>query len=213
MASFSDIMKGVIYAKGRGNFITPDDFGGRVSSASLRTELVNFNNSRLLIHVARGLYFFPHIGKDGKQIRPTLFDILKYAEEASKGKVYPSKDAALYLIGATDEVVNPMVFYTTGSTKTINLNSGPEMSFKKLPKTLKLPTFTSMKIRSLYMVYAMTQEAKITKKLIVAMNKFCAQMLPDEFEQDIEFLPQWMKDNLVFPKKELVIKTEENQDE
>lgn len=213
MASFSDIMKGVIYAKGRGNFITPDDFGGKVSSASLRTELVNFNNSRFLIHVARGLYFFPHIGKDGKQVRPTLFDILRYAEEATKGRVYPTKEAALYLIGATEEVVNPLVFYNSGQTKTINLNSGPEMTFKKLPKSMNLPSFASMKIRTLYMVYTMTQESRITKKLTAAMNKFCAQMLPEEFEQDIEFLPLWMKDNLVFPQKEQVVKTDEDQDE
>lgn len=200
MASFSEIMKGVIYAKGRGNFITPEDFGGKVSSASLRTELVNFNNSRLLIHVARGLYFFPHIGKDGKQIRPTLFDIVNYAEESTKGTVYPTKEAALYLIGAIDELQNPLVFYTTGLTKTINLISGPELSFKKLPKSHKMPMFSSFKIRTLYTLYAMTEEAKITKKLTTAMNKLCSQLEPDEYEHDMEFLPQWMKDNLVFPK-------------
>ena len=200
MASFSEIMKGVIYAKGRGNFITPEDFGGKVSSASLRTELVNFNNSRLLIHVARGLYFFPHIGKDGKQIRPTLFDIVNYAEESTKGTVYPTKEAALYLIGAIDELQNPLVFYTTGLTKTINLTFGPELSFRKQPKSYKMPMFSSLKIRTLYTLYAMTEEAKITKKLTTAMNKFCSQLEPDDYEQDMEILPQWMKDNLVFPK-------------
>lgn len=210
MVSFSDLMKSIIYSKGRGKFITPEDFTGKVSSASMRTELVNFNNSRLLIHVARGLYFFPHIGKDGKQIRPTLFDIINFAEESTKGTVYPTKEAAQYLIGATEVPTSPILFYTTGQTKTINLNSGPELSFKKMPKSFQAPSFSSIEMRALYMAYAEIDESKITKKLKAAMNKFCAQLEPEKFEKDIEFLPLWMKENLVFPSKKTKIESEED---
>lgn len=202
MVSFSDLMKSIIYSKGRGNFITPEDFNGKVSPASMRTELVNFNNTRLLIHVARGLYFFPHIGKDGKQIRPTLLDIIKFTENSTKGIVYPTKEAALYLIGATEVAINPVLFYTTGQAKTINLNSGPELSFKKMPKSFKVPAFSTIEMRALYMAYSEIDESKITKKLKIAMNKFCSQLEPDIFEDDIEFLPLWMKENLNFPQKQ-----------
>ena len=199
MASFSDIMKGVIYSKGRGCFITPDDFGAKVSSASLRTELVNFNNSRLLIHVARGLYFFPHIGKDGKQVRPTLYDIMKHIEVATKGMVFPSEETAYHLLGLTEERPTPMLFYTTGTPKTLNLNSGPELVFKKASKRNRIPQFQSIKVRTLFMVYSAMEESRITKKMIAAMNRYCSEFTEEDFADDYESLPLWMKENLKFP--------------
>lgn len=200
MVSFSEIMKGIIFQKGRGNFITPEDFGNQVSSASLRTELVNFNNSHFLIHVARGLYFFPHIGKDRKPIKPTIIDIIRYVEESTKSTIYPSIESACKIVGLDDSYLSTMEFYTNGSTKKINLTVGPELIFKKQKKSDKLPNYESLKVRILVMAYASIANKRITKEQKEIMNTFCSSMNYDEVAQDITNLPEWMIDNLSFPK-------------
>lgn len=146
MTSFSDIMKATIFKKGRGNFITPEDFGTTVTSASLRTELVNFASRRVLIHVARGLYYFPKLDSNGKQIKPTLYDIKHWYEAENSVKAFPSVEVARYILGLEKKHPNPAVFYSTGKLKKMTLEIGPEVIFQPMPKQFQQTIFKSEKI-------------------------------------------------------------------
>lgn len=200
MISFREIMKGIIIQKGRGNFITPEDFGNKISSASLRTELVNFNNSHYLIHVARGLYFFPHIGSDRKVIKPTIYDVVRYVEDSTRSTIHPTIESACKLVGLNSTNLSTMEFYTTGSPKKINLSFGPELLFKTIKKTDKFTTFKSLKIRILVTAYMSIDNKQITQDQKDIMNKFCSSMDYDDIALDLQNLPEWLKDNMSFPK-------------
>lgn len=50
------------------------------------------------------------------------------------------------------------------------------------------------------MAYASIANKRITKEQKEIMNTFCSSMNYDEVAQDITNLPEWMIDNLSFPK-------------
>lgn len=194
MDSFNSIIRAICIKKGRGNFFTLDDFKKYVSYVSLRTELVNLVDKHFLIHIAHGIYFFPHLKEGRTPIQPTFFEFVDWFAQTEKIVCYPSADTAMYLVGLSLKKPEVLLFYTNGEKRNLTLKQGKFVCVMKA--TIKIASFLSSMVASLVVAMESLGENNISSEQIAIVRNFVQTIPSENIVNDLGLIPDWIRKKL-----------------
>lgn len=126
-----------IFAKskkcGRGSVFFIGDFVQYGSRNAVNKALERLTRKGLMLRVARGIYCYPKIEKiyGLGVVPPSLEDIAKAIAKRDGARIVPTGLYAQYQLGLTQQVPMNVVYLTDGVSRTIKLEDGRDIKFKR----------------------------------------------------------------------------------
>lgn len=118
---------------GRGSVFFVGDSVSYGNRNAVNKALERLTEKGLMLRVARGIYCYPKIEKvyGLGVVSPSLEDIAKAMAKRDGAKIVPTGLFAQYQLGLTQQVPMNVVYLTDGASRTINLDEGRNIKFKR----------------------------------------------------------------------------------
>ena len=125
-----------IQKKGKGNLIFISDFLSEYNYEVTRKALQRLVNNKILIRLAKGIYFYPKQNNLLGIVYPSTEYIAHSIAKRDKARIIPTGSYALYKLGLSTQIPMNIVYLTDGSTRNINIGNQTIIFKKTSPKNL-----------------------------------------------------------------------------
>jgi len=133
MQSVANKMLMRIRVRGRGWAFTKVDFVGQFSEASIHRALSTLSESGAIRRVSHGVYDYPLVSKKlGRQLGPDIDQVACALARKFGWRIQASGDAALNLLGLSNQVPGRWVYLTDGPSRDYDV-LGTVLSFRRTP--------------------------------------------------------------------------------
>jgi hypothetical protein len=183
-------VKNKIISQGRGWCFTPKHFLGIGSYASVRKALSELQKEKMIRRITQGLYDYPREHKTLGTIPPNIEAVARAIAEKNGAKIQPSGAYAANLIGISEQVPGRVIFLTDGPPKKLKIGK-LEIIFKQA--TVKNMFAAGSKESLLVQALKFIGKDHIDQNTIQTVKKFLHGTNRREFEKNLQFAPQWIR--------------------
>ena len=194
-------VKNKILGHGRGWCFTVKHFLGIGSNISIRKALSDLQHVKLIRRISQGLYDYPRVHKTLGIIPPNIEAVAKAVAEKNGAKIQPAGAYAANLIGISEQVPGKVVFLTDGPPKKLRIGN-LEIIFKQA--TVKSMFASGSKEALVVQALKFIGKNNIDQSAIQAAKKFLHGSNRKEFERNLQFAPQWVRQILFETMKEIL---------
>ena len=153
-------------------------------------------NSRLLVRLANGIYWYPKLEKELHGVKisgmPTLDEIAKAIAKRDKARIVPTGNHALNLLNLSTQVPANVVYLTDGATRRVSIGKGKGIFFKHTSEVRRL-AYKSEFLMLLVSALREIGESNITNSQKEIIKFHFAQITNQEFETDLALIPVWIR--------------------
>ena len=176
-----------------GKIYFPADFAAYGESKSILKALERLTNSKKLIRLSRGIYYYPKIDKDlGLGILYPSSETIAYGiAKRDKARIVPTGLYALNRLGLSTQVPMNIIYLTDGSPRKINLKDGKSILFKHTaPKNLAFQSELIMLI--VFALKELTKE-RITQEHLDKIKSLLQNEPKERVMADVDLMPSWIR--------------------
>jgi len=192
MQSIDDKIVNSLIKCGRGVAFSSTRFAHYGSADAVRKAIGRLCNNKVVIRLARGIYYYPKIDKKLGLgiIYPTFDEVVGAIANRDRVQIAPAGAYAVNKLGLSTQIPMNAVFLTTGESRKIKIENGRSIVFKHVsPKNFAFEnSFSQLVCVALKEIGNdnLTREQKDSLKKII-----CAQ--PRISEMDLKLMPDWIK--------------------
>ncbi len=180
----------------RGKIFFINDFAPLGSPDAVKKALQRLTNSRLLVRLANGIYWYPKLEKELHGVKisgmPTLDEIAKAIAKRDKARIVPTGNHALNLLNLSTQVPANVVYLTDGATRRVSIGKGKGIFFKHTSEVRRL-AYKSEFLMLLVSALREIGESNITNSQKEIIKFHFAQITNQEFETDLALIPVWIR--------------------
>lgn len=189
-----DAIKSRIFAHGRGWCFTPKHFLDLGSDTAVRKVLSLLHMQNVIRRLAQGVYDYPREHQTLGQVSPNIDAVAKAIAEKNGAKIQPAGAYAANLIGLSEQVPGRVIFLTDGPPKKLKLGK-LEIIFKQA--TVKNMFAAGSREALVIQAFKYMGKDHIDKAMLETTKRFLGQSKRSEFEKNIKFAPQWIRNMLL----------------
>jgi len=160
--------------------------------AVLRVILSRLVKEGLITRLGPGLYLYPRYSPVlGTYATPSLYDIAKAIVANDRANIAYSGVHAMNKLGLSTQVPTNAVFLTDGSSRTIKLEDGRTLVFKRV--AAKNFAYTSAIMQMI--VFALREIGKedLSEEMISRIQRILLTVPADDFHIDVRLAPEWVQ--------------------
>lgn len=192
----SEILKRLA-KKGRGRIFFAQEFYELWPESSVRFSLSNLAQEGQIARLARGVFCYPRLTEHGmKMLLPDPDEIARAVARKTHVRIVPFGDQAAYMVGLTGVQFSSSTYITDGAPRNIHLSNGRTIEFRHTSE-MRIFAFHSERMQHLSNAIRSLGKGNI-KAPEREIIKWHLDSVPyQEFEQDIQLCPEWVRDILL----------------
>ena len=183
--------------KGRGRLFFAQDYYDRWPDSTVRYSLAEMAKEGQIVRLARGVFCFPRLTEYGmKMILPEPGEIAEAVAEKSRIRIVPYGDQAAYLVGLAAFQFSKTTYLTDGAPRIIHLSNGRTIEFRHSSE-MRIFAFRNRKMQLLSNGIRAVGKDRIKSDEKEAIKFHVSGVSSEEFDHDLQFCPEWVRDLLL----------------
>ena len=183
--------------KGRGRIFFAQEFYDLWPESSVRYSLSNLAQEGQIARLARGVFCYPRLSEHGmKMLLPTTDEIARAVASKTHVRIAPFGDQAAYLVGLTGVQFSSTTYITDGAPRKIRLSNGRTIEFRHTSE-MRIFAFRSHRMQLISSAVRTLGKGNIKISEREALKWYLDSVPPEEFEEDIQLCPEWVRDVLL----------------
>jgi len=173
----------------RGKMYFTNDFSGFGSDGAVRIALMRLANSKVLLRLARGIFYYPIIDKElGINLLPSIEDVAAALAQRDKARIVPTGDYAKNKLGLSTQVPTNVVFLTNSTPRKVKIGKS-HITFKKASSK----NFAYKSYITMLAALALSEIGKdcVTEQDIAIITPLLLKEDKTKIEKDLTLMPAW----------------------
>lgn len=175
----------------RGKIYFAKDFQDFGSDGAVRIALMRLVNNKVLLRLARGIFYYPIIDKElGINLLPSIETVAKALAQRDKARIIPTGDYAKNKLGLSTQVPTNVVFLTDTTPRKVKIGKS-KITFKKASsKNFAYKSYITMLV-----VFAFSEIGKdfVTHEDIAIITPILLKEDKSKIEKDLPLMPAWIR--------------------
>lgn len=175
----------------RGEIYFTNDFLAFGSDGAVRIALMRLVNNRILLRLARGIFYYPIFDNELKiNLLPSIETIAKALANRDKARIVPTGDYAKNKLGLSTQIPTNVVFLTDTTPRKVKIGKS-NLTFKKASsKNFAYKSYITMLV-----TFAFSEIGKnnITEKDIAIVTPLLLKENKNKIERDLPLMAAWIR--------------------
>ena len=189
MSSTKTRIRDLVKQAGQGSFHFPEDFIEVANDEQVRLALSRLAKEKLIIRLARGIYYYPKQDPYIGIVSPSLERIAEVLAIRDRVKIRPTGAHALNKLGLSTQVPMKIAYFTSGPKRMIKVGSGTIQFINKSPRKMAYEGLTSGAVFTALMELGRTNLTDEMKEKILSLLK---RENPKILMNDLKLAPKWI---------------------
>jgi hypothetical protein len=178
-----------ISKKKRGRIYFTKDFHDFGSDGSVRIALMRLVNHKILLRLARGIFYYPIVDKElGINLLPSIENVAEALAQRDKARIIPTGDYAKNKLGLSTQVPTNVVFFTDTTPRKVKIGKS-KITFKKASSK----NFAYKNYIAMLVAFALSEigEDLVTDEDIDIITPVLLKEDKQKIEKDLPLMPAW----------------------
>ncbi|MDR1882817.1 MAG: DUF6088 family protein [Prevotella sp.] len=189
MQSIEKKIEQYILRRKRGKIYFTNDFQDLGSDGAVRIALMRLINNKILLRLARGIFYYPIIDKElGINLLPSIEDVAEALAKRNKARIIPTGDYAKNKLGLSTQVPANVVFLTDTTPRKVKIGKS-KITFKKASsKNFAYKSYITMLV-----AFALSEIGKdlVTAEDIAIITPALLKEDKSKIVKDLPLMPAW----------------------
>ncbi len=189
MQSVEKEIEQYISRRKRGKIYFTNDFQDFGSDGAVRIALMRLINNKILLRLARGIFYYPIIDKElGINLLPSIEDVAEALAKRDKARIIPTGDYAKNKLGLSTQVPTNVVFLTDTTPRKVKIGKS-KITFKKASsKNFAYKSYITMLV-----AFALSEIGKdlVTDEDIAIITPILLKEDKSKIVKDLPLMPAW----------------------
>jgi hypothetical protein len=191
MQSIEKEIENSISKKKRGRIYFTKDFQDFGSDGAVRIALMRLINNKVLLRLARGIFYYPIVDKDlGINLLPSIENVAEALAKRDKARIVPTGDYAKNKLGLSTQVPTNVVFFTDTTPRKVSIGKS-KITFKKAPSK----NFAYKSYIAMLTAFALSDIGKerVTDEDIAQLTPVLLREERSKIEKDLPLMSAWVR--------------------
>jgi hypothetical protein len=189
MQSIEKEIENRISKRNRGTIYFTSDFQDLGSDGAIRIALMRLINRKILLRLARGVFYYPIVDKELKiNLLPSIENVAESLAKRDKARIIPTGDYAKNKLGLSTQVPTNVVYFTDTTPRKVKIGKS-KITFKKASsKNFAYKSYITMLV-----AFALSEIGKdhVTEKDISIITPVLLKEDKSKIEKDLPLMPAW----------------------